>query len=133
MVSRRGQQYGHQQSPLLSILPPFGLVAPVIPSHSSPPFLFLSHSSLELLSFSPPVHASPRFSVHDFSSPLPPVSSLEQGTQTWQVFTCVRARNGGSLRLTLLAPRVELKIRVVPRGLPTPSRNSIGDGMEEKE
>lgn len=31
------------------------------------------------------------------------------------------------------APRVELKIRVVPRGLPTPSRNSIGDGMEEKE
>lgn len=31
------------------------------------------------------------------------------------------------------APRVELKIRVVPRGLPTPSRNSIGDEMEEKE
>lgn len=31
------------------------------------------------------------------------------------------------------APRVELKIRVVPHGLPTPSRNSIGDEMEAKE
>ncbi|KAK1127394.1 hypothetical protein K0M31_003934 [Melipona bicolor] len=45
-----------------------------------------------------------------------------------EVFTCVKQRGLS----TDPAPRVELKIRVVPHGLPTPSRNSIEDEMEAK-
>lgn len=121
---------------MLSILPPFGLVVPVILTipGPSPPIsapLFLSHSSLQLLSFPlRSIRASSSFHPRPSASASSSLSqSLEQGIQTGK-FSRVRVQRGLS---TDPAPRVELKIRVVPRGLPTPSRNSIGDEMEEKE
>lgn len=95
MVSRRGQQHGHQQSPLLSILPPFGLVAPVILVPLPVPPSFIPRTPF----LSSPFHA-PRFL--SFHPRFYPCLSFQSGAGNPDigVFTC--ACTEGVFRLTLL-------------------------------
>lgn len=122
------EQYNHQRSSLLSILSPVTSIYMTVqrgPLGLSPTIsaVFLSFA-LPFLSLSPlQLVYSPLVS----SSHL--VSVAYNGEPRQRSFH-VRVQRGLSADP---APRVELKIRVVPHGLPTPSRNSIGDEMKAKE